>query len=195
MEINGIYRTIKSEFVVGNDVYPKNVQKFLKGFKSLNGGTYSKTPDSHDILGFNVYAHTTSPIRRLPDLLNLYILQKSLKIHEFGDEAEKCFKYWITHLDLVNNQMKAIRKTQNQCKLLDLCANDNSLFTKTFTSYLCEKLDINKYIIYIPELNLVYTMKTDRKVETKHYTKLYYFKNKNNFAQKIVVGLLQSKGS
>jgi len=65
----------------------------------------------HEMLGVE-YAHTSSPIRRLVDIVNLAILQ--------GVGREFCEK-WLKRLDFINEQTKSIKKVQNNCELMKKC--------------------------------------------------------------------------
>ena len=57
---------------------PVKVRKFIKNFKS-SGGKYSREMRGHVSMTLDAYTHITSPIRRLVDLLNIMILQDTLR--------------------------------------------------------------------------------------------------------------------
>lgn len=66
---------------------------------------------AHEMLGV-VYAHVTSPIRRLTDIINLAILQ--------GIGGEFC-DAWLKRIDFINEKTKSIKKAQNNCELMKRC--------------------------------------------------------------------------
>ena len=57
--------------------YKMSFTNFMTGKNHSFGGKYTKYDnlESHDMLDFDAYVHITSPIRRLPDLLNILKLQ------------------------------------------------------------------------------------------------------------------------
>lgn len=65
----------------------------------------------HEMLGV-VYAHVTSPIRRLVDIINLALLQ--------GIGEEFCLA-WLKRIDFINEKTKSIKKVQNNCELMKKC--------------------------------------------------------------------------
>ena len=129
----GIYRSAK----FGSSFQPpehlaKNIQKFLKHWNS-SGGVYSKFGkiEAHDMLALDVYVHITSPIRRMPDMLNIMILQEKEGLYDMSVEARKFYNYWTSDssLEYINVTMRSIKKVQNDCSLLKICMEDISVFT------------------------------------------------------------------
>ena len=48
---------------------------------------------------------------------------ENLNIFNFGSNCNNFCKGWIKKLDYINSTMKAIRKVQNDCQMLDMCSN------------------------------------------------------------------------
>lgn len=97
-------------------------------------GEYTQEKKIHEMLNVE-YAHVTSPIRRLVDIINLSILQNIGK-----DFCEK----WLKRIDFINDKMKSIKKVQNNCKLMNYIEEKRHF----------DGIAING-CIYIAELNLI----------------------------------------
>ena len=94
---------------------------------------------------------------------------------------------WYNEIDRLNTAMRRIRKTQNQCKMLDVATREQS---KTFNAILFEKSETDKlfnYKIYIPELKLTGNLKTDKDFEnyTEKEVKIYVFHDEKRLKRKI----------
>ena len=90
----------------------------------------------HEMIGVE-YSHVTSPIRRLVDIVNLALLQ--------GVGRAFCEK-WLKEIAFINDQMKRIKKVQNNCELMKKCTET------TNREYNAVAL---KGCIYIPELKMM----------------------------------------
>lgn len=76
----------------------KNVLKYLKGI--LPKSYYSKENKGHMGLGIDAYSHTTSPLRRFSDLLNIHLIDECYfkeasdkTIYSLEDEIDKTCHY------------------------------------------------------------------------------------------------------
>ena len=191
----GIYRSAKlNSAYIPPDNIPPNVQKFLKMWNSF-GGKYCNynNLESHDMLDLDAYVHITSPIRRLADLLNLLDLQNSLNLFTFNVNSQKFYDSWTNKesMEYINTTMKSIRKVQNDCSLLNICANNTEILNKVHEGYIFDKIkrndDLYQYIIYIPELKMTNRL-TCRFIYdnySKHNFKIYIFMDEIRLKQKI----------
>jgi exoribonuclease R len=191
----GVYRSAKlnSKYIPPNNV-PSNVQKFLKMWNSFGGKYCNYTNlESHDMLELDAYVHITSPIRRLADLLNLLDLQNCLNLFKFNDNSKKFYDSWTNEesMEYINTTMKSIRKVQNDCSLLNICANNTEILNKIHKGYIFDKIKRNdalyQYIIYIPELKMTNRL-TSRFIYdnySKHNFKIYIFMDEIRLKQKI----------
>ena len=107
-----IYRSFKSAPVDEIMQIPSEMKDFARTWKSEGGVYTTDGTTGHDMMKrLDVYAHSTSPIRRLVDLVNMILLTNSLNI--VGKRtafADKC----IEKLDYINSQMKSLEK----CKMM-----------------------------------------------------------------------------
>jgi exoribonuclease R len=198
----GIFRSaeLKSNFSCPESV-SEEMRTFLKHWNSY-GGCYIKYDTingsemkGHEILNLDSYIHITSPIRRLVDLLNIVILQNSLKLNKFSESSNKFLKYWTSDekMDYINKTMRSIRKVQNKCELLRICVEDNLEKKKIYNGFIFDKIERNdglyQYMIYLPEIKMVnrLTARQNKENLRNEKFKLFTFVDESNLTQKIRV--------
>ena len=189
----GIYRSVKltSEVSIPEDL-PESVLKFLKGWNST-GGRYLLFDDmeKHEILNLDSYIHITSPIRRLVDLLNIIQFQNNNKLAVFTEKAEIFYNKWRERIEYINTTMRAIRRVQCDCSLLDLCVNKPDFMEKTYTGYMFDRITrtdgMHQVFVHLPEINMTTRYTSIDKLENyqKADFKLYLFKDEHNIKKKI----------
>jgi exoribonuclease R len=207
---NGIFRSaiIKKKINIEDklpDNIPEDVTKFMKIWNSAAGQyiDISKINDDelvslikHDLLEMDAYVHITSPIRRLVDLLNIMQLQDNLGIIKLSPSAKEFYTKWISELDYINVTMRAIRRVQADCNMLDLCYNNPEVVEKSYDGYCFDKLDRNdglyQFIVYLPELRLTskITVRDNMDNFVKKKYKLVLFSDEERFKRKIRLQLL-----
>ena len=190
----GIFRNVK-ESELSIDIpseIPVKVRKFIKNFRS-SGGNYSREMTGHVTMTLDAYTHITSPIRRLVDLLNIMILQDTLGLYSMSSEALGFYNNWIYQLDLINNQMKQIRKVQNTCIMLNYY---NKIEQDYYSGYIVGIQEYGgkyRYTIYFPSIQKIqnYSSRNLLELYSKQEFKIYMFKDKNEISQKIKLELKQ----
>jgi exoribonuclease R len=151
----------------------------------------------HDILEMDAYIHITSPIRRIVDLLNMIQFQQNHDLFPLSTDAIDFYNKWIGQLEYINTTMRAIRKVQNDCSLLDTCFNHPEILNKTYDGYCFDKLARNdglyQYIVYLPELKLVskITIRNNLDNYEKKQYKLYLFHNEEKYKKKIRLQMIE----
>jgi len=161
---------------------------------------------THESLQLDAYTHITSPIRRLVDLLNLIEMQQIHNLFEFSKEARQFYNKWTNEENIVfiNTNMKATRKLQNECTLLDMLNNIPEIIEKSFNGIIVdiknktsptrikETSENNKlvYVVYIPELKITskitkQTTQCIHELYSQIKCKLYMFPDEYNIKQKI----------
>ena len=195
---NGVYRSA----VLGNipelpDDLPDEFVKFIKVWNS-SGGQYVTYCDeiTHDILDLDSYIHVSSPIRRLPDLLNIIKIQQNLNITSLTENASSFYDYWVGRLDYINTTMRAIRKVQVDCNLLHYVMTNSNVLDKVYDGNIFDMIRRNdglfQYICYIPEIKLVSRL-TVREEMTEFQgikLKLYIFVDEDRLQKKIRLQML-----
>jgi exoribonuclease R len=182
---------------------PEDVSKFIKIWNSAYGqyidiSLLGSDPSfyKHELLDMDAYIHITSPIRRLVDLLNMIKLQQVLGIAALSESASEFYTIWIKKIDYINVTMRAIRRVQNDCVLLDTSAKNLSVLDSIYNGYCFDKLVRNdglfQYIVYLPELKM--TSKITVRENMDNYTarqyKLFLFNNEEKFKKKIRLHLV-----
>jgi exoribonuclease R len=198
---NGIFRsTIIKKQISLPDSLPDDVNQFIKIWNSACGQYIDlssiATEDKeqltrHELLEMDAYIHITSPIRRLVDLLNMIKFQQNYGLISLSTDASQFYDKWIGEIDYINVTMRAIRKVQNDCNLLDLCYNNPDTLEKTYDGYCFDKLTRNdglyQFIVFLPELRLSsrITVRDNLENYEKRQYKLFLFSDEEKFKKKI----------
>ena len=191
----GIYRSAKlNHSYKPPESVPDEIGKFLKIWHSF-GGKYTKFEniESHDMLDFDAYVHITSPIRRLPDFLNILKLQDVLGLVKLEREALGFYNKWTSDesIDYINQTMRSIRRVQNECSLLNMCQEDESITKKIYRGYIFDKIVRNdalyQYMVFMPEFKMTnrFTSRHDIELYSKQNFKVYVFMDEIRLKQKI----------
>ena len=198
----GIYRSAKlNHSYKPPESLPDEVGKFLKIWHSF-GGKYTKFEniESHDMLDFDAYVHITSPIRRLPDLLNILNLQDVLGLVKLEGEALGFYNKWTSDesVDYINQTMRSIRRVQNECSLLSMCQEDESITKKIYRGYIFDKIVRNdalyQYMVYLPEIKMTnrITTRHDMNLNSSYEFKIYVFRDEARLKHKIRLDILNA---
>lgn len=209
---NGIFRasTIKNTINVKeiiNDAsaaaaLPEDVKKFIMIWNS-SAGQYidlskisNATELRHEMMSLDSYIHITSPIRRLVDLLNMIQFQTNNKMLTLSDKAYDFYDKWLHELDYINVTMRAIRRVQCECSLLDTCVNNPDTLDTVYDGYCFDKLErtdgLFQYIVYLPQLKLStrITLRDSFENFEKRSYKLFLFNDEDRFKKKIRLQLI-----
>lgn len=200
---NGIFKSIliKKHVELPQDL-PEEVSKFIKIWNSGCGQYINLNTNNidvgirHELLEMDAYIHITSPIRRLVDLLNIIKLQTNLSIIKLSDNAFRFYDKWVSELDYINITMRAIRKVQSDCNLLNVCVNSPEILDKLYEGYCFDKLEredgLYQYIVFLPKLRLTsrITLRDNLDNYQKRQYKLYLFNDEEKFKKKIRLQLI-----
>lgn len=159
----GIYRslTLNNMREIPENV-PEDVTKFLKLWNCSSGQYSTFSEQQGHILvreGVESYIHITSPIRRLVDLLNSIKFQKLMGICNFSSDADDFYTKWENRLEYINTTMRAIRKVQNDCTILNMVTTKPEMLTNSYEGYVFDKIRRNdglyQYIVYLHRLKIL----------------------------------------
>ena len=192
----GIYRSM--QFIERNKLnetyshLPDEVSKFLKIWNSSVGSyTLYDNRKPHDMMEIESYIHITSPIRRLVDLLNMMKLQLEMDSYTYKHEAQEFYTHWVEKLDYINKTMRAIRKVQTDCSLLELFTNKENIESNVYDGYVFDKIQrsdgMYQYIVYLHEMKMVsrITLRENKENYEKMQFKIYLFEDQDNLRKKI----------
>ena len=118
-------------------------------------------------------------------------IQIQLGLACFGEDANDFYSIWINDLDYINKSMRAIRKVQNKCEILDLCDKDETQLTKIHTGYLFDKVQssggLYQYNVFLQDIRLVTRISILENYEnySEHKFKLFIFLDESRCKKKI----------
>ena len=202
---NGIFRSavLTTKHVSSDNAdMPEEVSKFIKIWNSSScqyidlakGDTKSI---NHELLDMDAYIQITSPIRRLVDLLNMIQLQQNIGLVKLTEKASEFYNRWVNEIDYINVTMKAIRKVQTHCSLMDVCVRNMELLDKKYDGYLFDKICRHdgqyQYVVYLAELKLTYriTLKEDIPYCEKRQFTLFLFSDEDSLKKKIRLQIIE----
>ena len=163
---NTNYYAAKELYKHKRGVYRTTIEKYKSSYVN-----YAESNLAHEDLNLDMYMHVTSPIRRIVDILNQMQLQRDIIL--LTEEANEFYDYWSNRLDYINEQTSAIRKVQNKSILMHALQDSKDRI------YDAEIIEVgeNKYLVFIKELNLVHTLKEDKRMNMKDriLVKIYVF--------------------
>jgi len=150
----------------------------------------------HMTLDLNAYIHITSPIRRLVDLLNMIKFQEIILGVNLSKEAYKFYEKWINKMEHINTSMKSARKIQNECSLLDICSNDETIIDKEHEGYIFNKSNRSdgtyKYDVFLLGLKMFTKISLRENIDDFRVKKikLFLFNEEDNVYKKIKLQML-----
>lgn len=190
---NGIYRSVNFNVKTESQAtLPDDVNNFLKIWNS-SCGQYDLYDERkcHEMLNLDSYIHCTSPIRRLVDLLNMARLQKNLGLVDYSSSFETFEIHWTNRLEYINTTMRAIRKIQSDCCLLEMCSTNPEICEKEYDGYIFDKIVRNdglyQYIVYLADVRTVSRITSRYELEdySKYKFKIFIFNEEASLKKKV----------
>jgi exoribonuclease R len=194
----GIFRNAVYKNHVSTHAYShldENVGRMIRSWNNTDCKYVSFDKDinlRHDMMEISEYVHITSPIRRMVDLLNQIMLSSSANlVFTQSENAIKFLTKWVTNLEILNRDMKTIRKTQSDCQLLERCNNNEELLENTHACILFGKTthidNTYSYMAYLTSEKILTRIKTinDYSDLSNHTCKLFMFSDEDNIKNKI----------
>jgi len=142
---------------------PLNSSILLNNWKNASGKYVLYQPNTtaiHSALKKESYVHITSPIRRLVDLLNLIAFQKSMVLVErISEEAENFLNTWQSRMTEINQKMRATRKVQIDCDLLNRCTAHPEWMQHPHRGVIFDRFErpdgMYSYMVHLSDLNIL----------------------------------------
>ncbi len=188
----GIFRNVIRDNI--NTLKNDELLKVLDVISNVKGNyeLYDKQV-GHQLIGegLTAYSQITSPIRRIVDVINMIYLQTCLNMITFDNNVFDFIQIWIEKLNLINNDMKKIRKIQNDCSLISKCIFENeNAVNNIYHGYIIEiNMKNMKYKnkVYIPALKLMSYVECNNKKELYSSSKftLHMFTQEHTLKRKI----------
>ena len=191
--------TIQKE--LENNLLNKDTERVIKNWGQISGqyllyDSDNKNSFKHDVLDTNFYAHITSPIRRLVDLLNQMWFSKKLGLITPSIDSEEFFKKWLNEMDYLNTSMRSIRKIQTDCEILHRCSTSPDILGDIHTGIVFDKMIKNDggilYMVYLEKLKILTRITTHEQFEnyTEHNFKIFIFEGEERIKRKIRLQVL-----
>lgn len=180
----GIFRMAENRDTI---IVPKfenqNTQQFFNNWNNINCSYSLNHRARHSAMDIESYAHITSPIRRLVDLINQSLFMNIIS----GTPCDHA-QIWCEQVDTINAKMKAIRKTQNDCEIMEKCYANRNMSDEgiVFDKQLRDDGKY-KFKVYLENLRLISTVKTDKNIDnyTKHTFRIFLFTDESDKNRKI----------
>lgn len=165
----GIFRSVtynhnECNLAISSSNISSEAQRVIKMWNNTTGQyiVYSGEESmKHDLLQLTTYAHVTSPIRRLVDLLNYMFFFKKIMGLTISKDAEQFMSNWI-HIDrmeYINTSMRSIRKVQTDCDLLYRCNNAPEIMSVTHSGIVFDRMVRSNgsisYMVYLEKWKLL----------------------------------------
>ncbi len=136
------------------------VRRWLKLDGPADPAQYSSVSSRHSGLGIDHYAHITSPIRRIADIVNQAAFMKHVMGYDVSDECSRFLDKWMGKIEYMNTATRAIRRVQMDCDLLERCETDSATLNTIHSGMAIANESPGEYTIYIDALKLITYMKT-----------------------------------
>jgi exoribonuclease R len=197
----GMFRTFRAKSSPTTmEAIPPELKQFVRTW-GTEGGQYTTNYASgrHDMMPdiIDVYAHVTSPIRRIADLVNMILILEKLGVVTGGLQfVDK----WMKNIDVLNARMKAIRKVQNDVSILSRCSEldtgnediqfDGFIIAVEPCMYRSGQFCHN---VFLPQLGCVGRFQLDRCLDLyhRHAYNVYVFKDADSLKHKVRVQLIE----
>ena len=194
----GIFRTAtfdqSIETRIPNTIEPET-QRFIQQWRNVSS-QYCVFRDGdtqhHAIMNVDAYAHITSPIRRLVDLLNIMIfMEKKGIIRELGENAQSFLTQWTNQMEYINTAMRSIRKVQTDCEILRKCSQRPEWLLETHSGVVFDKVirtdATYSYMVYLTQLRMVSRVNSIEELHNyqTYSFRLFLFQDEENIRNKI----------
>jgi exoribonuclease R len=142
--------------------FSPDVMRVINSWSKDSAGSYASycgDVRAHAELNLSAYTHITSPIRRIVDLINQMLFFKSTGlVSRFSEGATAFLDKWTGSLNLINKNVKLIRRTQMDCELLQRC-KEVDVVGKQFRGIIIDSCEVDygfyEYTVYLEELKLL----------------------------------------
>ena len=154
---------LRSQIPNENKIVQDNELSLFLNIINSNSASYTLQNEIHSSLNMTNYTHSTSPIRRIVDLINQELFYKKKKLYQ---------SISLVDINEYNKNLKKFYRKLNVINLANILYNDD---IKRIYGYIYDVIE-RKIAIYIPEynLNILYTLINSKivKLSDLNYTKI-----------------------
>ena len=185
---------------MNTQAYTNETARFLNMWNNVSG-EYSLYKEGeqlkHACLNKETYVHITSPIRRIVDTINQFILLKDLNlIQKISNEGEQFIEKWFSQIEKLNSIMKSIRKVQSDCELVNRCFMNPEIMNKEYKGIIVERIcerGFSQYTVYLEELKIVsrISYKSELQELSTYLFRIYLFEDEEKIQKKIRLQILE----
>jgi hypothetical protein len=111
-------------------------------------------------------------------------------VKQFSEEATAFLEKWSGSLNVINKNVKLIRRTQMDCELLQRCSDIINM-GRQFRGVIIEcsgvKNDFYEYVVYLEELKLLAKVKSDMvvKIHSVAMFEIFMFEDEDKLYKKV----------
>ena len=142
----------------------------------------------------NDYAHVTSPIRRLVDILNQLIMYENFSGKKLSENGNNFLFKWLSMISFINASMKSIRQLQFDCNVLNYFEKKENISHRTYQCLIIDKKMYDSsffsYTIFVPEIKLFSKVSKslyDVEIDTSQKVIFFLFYNESELFKRIRV--------
>jgi len=179
----GVFRTLKMNSPPsGTYKIPKEINSIIRTWDSTGSKYTLDTECGHDMMGGQLYTQVTSPIRRIIDFMNMSYLNG---IHGINLPMGY-ITILSTKLDYINEQLKSIKKIQNDITLLQLMGVCNGPYKGFIIGH-----DSETYTIYFPDIQVISTLQSKENLilYSEHMFTFHAFNDEHTLRRKVRIHL------
>jgi hypothetical protein len=201
----GIFRSavyINSNLRVDAGDLNEETVRIIRGWNNTIGQYFPFTEDvsiEHQLISSKsfksepkVYIHITSPIRRLVDLLNQFVMFQQLGlVKNISVDAMKFLDNWMHKMEYINTSMRSIRKIQTECDLLNRVFTNPELMDIYHEGVVFDKIVKNdgsiNYMVYLEKLKLLSRINMHKDISnySRCICKMFLFEDEDKVKKKI----------
>lgn len=173
----------------------KETKRLIENWNNISGKYIVFSENAllkHELLDIDCYAHITSPIRRLVDLLNQIIFfEKYRLVKKINNETKSFVENWLSQIEYINVSMRSIRKIQTDCEMIRKVSINPVIMENIYEGTIFDKIKKNNglfsFMVYLHDLKLLSRIVTTEEIENNsiHNFKLYFFGDEYNYKKKI----------
>ena len=136
-------------------------RKMTNGIFRNSEEKYSLVSKPHTTLKLPSYTHITSPLRRVVDIVNSFLLYETIGLNLMDENVITFCNKWMNELEYVNEEQRRIRKYSSECVLLNMYCKNPEIMEKEWHANVLY-VNENEINVYIKNLGLYCFIKREQ---------------------------------